>query len=184
MAPNLYTISKKKNRTPSDALQNSNWVQDIDFMHRSISARHFTEYISLWRIAQQVTLQPNIADTVTWKLIANGEYTTRSAYQAQFLGSTANNFNKLINANSLDGSRSRTGCGLQTGWLQGVGPTMEYASCAVAFRNRAFTSSGTGRHGQPPLICALKTGPQVPRFMNGGHQWCRPHHQHLKGKYR
>lgn len=80
MEPSLYGISKKHIRNLSDALQNNNWVCDLKFMHPNITARNFTEYITLRRIAHWVTLQPNHPNTVAWKVTANGEYMTRLAY--------------------------------------------------------------------------------------------------------
>lgn len=182
MAPSLCTISKKKNRTLSDALQNNNWVQDIDFMHHNISARHFTEYITLWRIAQRVTLRPDLPDTVTWKLTANGDYTTKSAYQAQFLGSTANNFNKLIWRNwappkckffrwlALQDRLWTSDRLAARGWPNnGVCPLCRCVQeSGIHLFKGCRVTRGFGRqfrHGQPPFICALKIGLQVPQFM-------------------
>ncbi|WVZ79506.1 hypothetical protein U9M48_027078, partial [Paspalum notatum var. saurae] len=96
LAPCLYTISKSKQRSLHDALQNGNWVRDIDLRHASLSARHLLEYVQLWRATQGLLLQPSIEDSVTWKFTHTGEYSSGSAYKAQFIGSIATNFKDLI----------------------------------------------------------------------------------------
>jgi hypothetical protein len=38
----------------------------------------------------------NKEDKITWKLTSHDEYTARSAYKAQLLGTTTSNFNAII----------------------------------------------------------------------------------------
>lgn len=48
---------------------------------------------------QEVTLNTNVPDDIFWKWTANGECTTKSAYEAQFSGTTTNlNFSPLWKA--------------------------------------------------------------------------------------
>ena len=96
IAPVVYNISKRKNRNLREALVNSNWVRDLDLHNQCFSAAHFSEYCHLWRQVSQATLQPDIPDNIDWKLTADGMYTTKSAYDAQFLGSTSTNFENLF----------------------------------------------------------------------------------------
>jgi hypothetical protein len=45
------------------------------------------EYLNLWELVDELTLQPDINDQLTWKLTCSGHYTSKSAYIAFFLGS-------------------------------------------------------------------------------------------------
>jgi len=96
IAPTIYNISKKKNRSLREALVNNNWVCDLDLHNVRFSAVHFSEYCDLWHQVSQATIQPDIPDNITWKLTADGIFKTKSAYDAQFIGSTSTNFEKLI----------------------------------------------------------------------------------------
>ena len=96
IAPAVYNISKKKNRSLRKALVNSNWVHDLDFRNDHFSAVHIAEYCNLWHQVSQATIQPDIPDNITWKLTADGIFKTKSAYDAQFIGSTSINFENLI----------------------------------------------------------------------------------------
>ena len=75
---------------------NSNCVRDLDLHNQRFSAIHFLEYCDLWHQVSQTTLQPDTPDNIDWKLTADGMYTTKSAYDAQFLGSTSTNFENLF----------------------------------------------------------------------------------------
>jgi hypothetical protein len=94
-APNVYKLSRKKNRSLKGALDN-NWIRDIDLQHPGFTAQVFTKYTQLWRAVAQLQLQPNSRDEITWKLTKDGKYSTSSAYRAQFLGSCKTNFCSLI----------------------------------------------------------------------------------------
>ena len=82
IAPVVYNISKRKNRSLREALVNSNWVCDLDLHNQRFSAIYFSEYCDLWRQVSQTTLQPDTSDNIDWKLTADGMYTTKSAYDA------------------------------------------------------------------------------------------------------
>jgi len=47
IAPAVYNISKKKNRSLREALANNNWVHDLDLHNERFSAVHFSEYCDL-----------------------------------------------------------------------------------------------------------------------------------------
>ena len=96
LAPSLYEISKRKQRTLHEALQNKNWMRDLNLHHRSFSARHLLEYVQLWRATQSLVLHTNTEDTATWKFTPTGEYSSQSAYKAQFIGSIKTNLKDLI----------------------------------------------------------------------------------------
>jgi len=66
-------------------LNNGNWIRSLHT--RITSTLQVQEFIGLWIRLQGVQLQPNVQDTITWKWMADGNYSTRSAYMIQFRGS-------------------------------------------------------------------------------------------------
>jgi hypothetical protein len=51
IAPNLFKISKRNNRSLYVATQNQNWIKDLNLQHRGFNAQHFIEYVAIWRVA-------------------------------------------------------------------------------------------------------------------------------------
>ncbi|XP_072151401.1 uncharacterized protein [Setaria viridis] len=96
MAPNLFSISKRKNRSLREAITDNAWVTDIDLQHQSFSVTHFIELQKLWNAASRLQLRLGVPDTIRWKLTADSHYNTNSAYRAQFFGSTNTNFETII----------------------------------------------------------------------------------------
>src|SRR5688572_871761 len=43
MAPNLFNISRTKNRTLHDAMIDDVWIRDLNLLHRGFSVTHFVE---------------------------------------------------------------------------------------------------------------------------------------------
>jgi len=128
--PHLYSIFKRKNRTLHQALLDNNWIRDISLQHPSFSAQHFVEYMHLWQEARRITLRIGTLDTLTWKFQKNGDYSASSAYHAQFIGTTRNNFETIIwkawalpNANSSAGLPYKTEFGLLTDCKHEIGQT-------------------------------------------------------------
>ncbi|WVZ58821.1 hypothetical protein U9M48_009050 [Paspalum notatum var. saurae] len=79
LTPSLYAISKNKKRSLPGAIQNKNWIKDIDIRHRNFSEGHFLEYIRLWRAIQNLELQPNTEDVITWKFTSSAGWQYRIA---------------------------------------------------------------------------------------------------------
>ena len=75
---------------------NSNWVRDLNFHNAHFSTAHFREYCDLWHQVSQTRLHQDIPDNITWKLTADGTFRTKSAYEAQFVGSSSTSFDNLI----------------------------------------------------------------------------------------
>jgi hypothetical protein len=88
LAPHLSAgVSKRrsKTRTVREALLNNVWILDFS---GGLSVGVLTEFLQLWDTLQGVSLQPDNEDTHTWRLTSNGQYSTKSAYDALFLGGT------------------------------------------------------------------------------------------------
>ena len=60
------------------------------------SQQHFVEFVNLWTRLQYVELRPGVPDQIQWKLSANGEYSNKLAYMAQFLGTMDTDLDQLI----------------------------------------------------------------------------------------
>jgi len=67
----------------SDALDNRKWVSDI---RGALTVTVLIEYIHLWELLSTVVLQQDVEDSHVWQLSTCGQYTTRSAYKALFIG--------------------------------------------------------------------------------------------------
>jgi hypothetical protein len=83
IAPNIFKLAWRKNHTPAQGLNAGKWMQGLQ---RKVTSEEIEQFIKLWSLIAQVqrTVEP---DKITWPFIANGVYTSRSAYHAQFIGS-------------------------------------------------------------------------------------------------
>jgi len=122
------------------ALDNNNWICDINLQHPGFTAQVFTEYTQLWRVVVQLQLQPNSRDGITRKLTKDGKYSTSSAYKAQFLGSCKTNFCSLI-------------------WKTWAPPKCKFFGWLI-LQNRVWTSDRLAARNWPnfgncPLCCQL-----------------------------
>jgi hypothetical protein len=77
----------------------------------------------------------NTPDLTQWKLTPSGQYTARSAYQAQFVGSTLTNFNNII-------------------WRVWAPPKCKFFSW-LAVQNRLWTADRLARRGWPHNSCCV-----------------------------
>ena len=94
IAPKIFEASKKKKRCVKDALNNLTWVADIAV--NDFTLEHMAQFVSLWEHLQNITLQPNTADSISWALTSDGIYSAASAYKAQFIGSNLCSFDNLV----------------------------------------------------------------------------------------
>jgi hypothetical protein len=65
-------------------------------MDANLTIPHIHEYIRLWVELCDVHLREEIEDSIVWNLTSNGEYSTASAYNTHFFGTTSTNMNKLV----------------------------------------------------------------------------------------
>ena len=45
------------------------------------------EYLQLWELLEGLELQPEVEDTHIWQFSTSGNFSTKSAYEAFFIGS-------------------------------------------------------------------------------------------------
>ena len=95
IAPLIYKISTRKNWNVKQALHEDGWISKIN-LNAALTMDHIHQYISLWIQLRQVNLQDDVADDIVWRLTTNGEYTSKIAYEIQFLGSIVSNMNKMV----------------------------------------------------------------------------------------
>jgi mannosylglycoprotein endo-beta-mannosidase len=83
IAPNLFKLAWRKHQSVRDDLQNNNWTRGL---WRMTTTQEMTELIDLWSMIDCVQLSDQ-EDKIIWKWTENGYYSSKSAYQVQFLGS-------------------------------------------------------------------------------------------------
>jgi len=80
IVPAIFAISRKKSRKVREALQDDNWVSNLD-MHSIITIQHIQQLVHLWNLVQDIHLDPAQRDSITWKLSTDGQYKASSAYK-------------------------------------------------------------------------------------------------------
>lgn len=95
LAPDVFALSRHKNRCLNEALTDHRWIRDLNFQG-IVTAGQLQQIINIWGFAQNVQLDENTPDKITWKWTANGVYSASSAYRAQFLGSVKSKLKPLI----------------------------------------------------------------------------------------
>jgi mannosylglycoprotein endo-beta-mannosidase len=89
LAPALYMIAARKNRSVQQALANDKWLLDL---RHGLTTDVLPELINLARMIDEVHLDATTRDTIRWRLDASGEYTAKSAYLMQFTGAIDTDF--------------------------------------------------------------------------------------------
>ena len=96
LAPHLFACVPKRRanrRTVKEALSNNVWLGDIQG-HYSVAV--LSEYLNVWDLIQEVVLQHDVEDVHKWRFEASGQFSTKSAYEALFIGSVYFAVGKLI----------------------------------------------------------------------------------------
>jgi hypothetical protein len=65
IAPDIYALSRRKNRKLHEALSDNDnqWIRDI-MLRPNITKHHLQQFIDLWVIVREVRLNPEIADLI------------------------------------------------------------------------------------------------------------------------
>jgi hypothetical protein len=94
IAPKKFELCKRKNWTVDKALHDNEWITKLS-SEATISMEHLTQFVLLWALIQNVHLSDD-EDDISWKLTSNGQYSTASAYNLQFLGLIESPLNNLV----------------------------------------------------------------------------------------
>lgn len=92
IAPRLYNLAWRKNRTLRQDITDHNWTRGL---WRMQSGEELAEFILLWDVVQEVHLTDE-DDQIRWRWTASGQYTAKSAYEAQFRGTYSSFYGATI----------------------------------------------------------------------------------------
>ncbi|KAL6616023.1 hypothetical protein ACP70R_038293 [Stipagrostis hirtigluma subsp. patula] len=92
VAPSLFRDVRPRRRSIRAALMADAWIEDI---RDHIQPAHLGEFVRLWRLVHTVQLTDG-PDLITWKASPDGVYSARSAYLAQFAGSTQSDLGPIV----------------------------------------------------------------------------------------
>jgi hypothetical protein len=84
--PNLFRLVPKravKMHTVGQALTNRSWVADI---RGALMVQVLVEYLAIWDLVDGLELRADVPDEHHWKLNPSGCYSSKSAYDALFVG--------------------------------------------------------------------------------------------------
>lgn len=95
IVPLIYTVCLHKNWKVKAALVDDAWVHMIK-LDEITSMKHLREFITLWSGIVGTLLDEDIEDDVTCKHSPSGQYSSTSAYKAQFIGSTCTTLHSTI----------------------------------------------------------------------------------------
>jgi hypothetical protein len=84
VVPLLFAQTRKKKRTVASAIHNDNRIRDIN-LHAGFTKEHLLQFTTLWNLVAPTVLHPQHTAEITRTLTQNGEYSTASAYKAQFM---------------------------------------------------------------------------------------------------
>jgi hypothetical protein len=82
LASNLFIVSRYKRRNVNVELRNNNWIRNL----RNINSADLSEEFTLLFLAISVVELSDKKDAIYWKWASNGQYSVKSAYEAQFKG--------------------------------------------------------------------------------------------------
>jgi hypothetical protein len=68
------------------ALHNRAWIRDISGV---LTVPIILQYLNARRYMDQIQLRPDKHDCISWHWMASGEYNSKSAYQAMFVGESS-----------------------------------------------------------------------------------------------
>ena len=119
----------------ADALHRNNWIREFRNTH-AITTAHLLEFAHLWGLLRNVVRHNDQPDNIKWKLSSSGEYSSKSAYEAQFLGTIATP-------------------ALSSIWKTWAPPKCKFFAWLI-LQNRVWSSDRLARRGWPHnTSCAL-----------------------------
>jgi len=134
MAPQCFKLARPKNLTVAQALARNLWMRGL---RRMSTDQELRQYVSLWQCLQQVQLDER-QDQITWRFTADGNYTVKSAYNVQFIGTFPDH-------------------DWETVWKSKVEPKCRFF-CWLLLQRKILTSDKIiWRGGQADPICKLCT---------------------------
>jgi len=89
-APHLYKLAWRKGLTVREEVEYQTWTRGL---WRMSTADEMAEFVLLWEKVQEVFFSDE-PDRIIWKWTKNGLYSSKSAYEIQFVGSYCT-FNRL-----------------------------------------------------------------------------------------
>jgi hypothetical protein len=81
LASLCFDLASRKKLTVKQALLEGRWMRGLQSFS---SEEQLEQFVGLWRAVQQVQLTKDLTDSITWTLTADGQYSAKSAYEAQF----------------------------------------------------------------------------------------------------
>ena len=83
--PHLFNAIavRARKRMVYDAITDRKWISDI---RGALNVQVLIEYLHLWNLLSNVELQSEVDDTHIWRFSTSGVYSTKSAYEALFIG--------------------------------------------------------------------------------------------------
>lgn len=133
IAPTLFKKSKKKNIAILKAIRNNRWIAHIT---RLTTTQEICEYVTLWEAVGHFQLDDSREDSIYWRWTADGEYTTKSAYNIQFQGA----FCKLK---------------LIPIWKAKAEPKCRFFACTLLHKKTLTANNLLKRHWPHDPICKL-----------------------------
>jgi hypothetical protein len=95
IAPLIFDISKKRKCSVRKAMENEFWVSQIN-MQDGISFDHIVQFSKLWEMLQDVQMDNDTTDEISWKLSNDECYSAKSAYNMQFEGHIISHMPSLV----------------------------------------------------------------------------------------
>jgi hypothetical protein len=138
--PDLFKLCTLRSITVSRALEHGKWIKHF---RSTLSPAAIQQFVRLWTLLRPVTLTVGLADQLVWKWTADGSYSARSAYEAQFVGLIKPTFPQMI-------------------WRSDAPPKCKlYAWLAV--QGKCMTADVLAKKGCPhdPLCCLCRAEPET-----------------------
>ena len=95
IAPLIFECSSAKNCSVQNALLGADWVNKVR-LDENFTTAHFSQFVNLWSLTTNVQLNNDVGNEIRWKLTADGEYSAKSAYKMQFMGSFSSSMEKSV----------------------------------------------------------------------------------------